>query len=180
MADELFDKSTALVIVDMLNDFVRPGAPLRVQGAEALVPAIRRGIEAARRAGSLVLYLCDSHRPDDLEFRAWPGHAVRGTEGAQVIEELKPGPEDPVVEKRRFSGFFGTELDLVLRERHIRRLLLTGILTDICVYHTAVDATQLAYQVLVAGNAVAAATKEDHDFALRQMERLLKVKLVEL
>jgi nicotinamidase-related amidase len=180
MSDQAFDQSTALLIVDMLNDFVKPGAPLRVEGAEALVPAIQRAIAAARQAGSLVLYLCDSHRPDDREFRAWPAHAVRGSEGAQVIEELKPGPDDPVVEKRRFSGFFGTELDMVLRERGIRRLVLTGILTDICVYHTAVDATQLAYDVLVAKNAVAAATKEDHDFALRQMERLLRVKVVEL
>ena len=178
--DQIFDRPTALVIIDMLNDFVRPGAPLRVEGAESLIPANRRGIEAARKAGSLVLYLTDAHLPDDLEFRAWPAHAVRGTEGGKVIEELAPEATDVVVPKRRFSGFFGTELDLQLREHRIQRLVLTGILTDICVYHTAVDAVQMAYEVLVAKNAVAAVTQEDHDFALRQMERLLKVGLIEL
>jgi nicotinamidase-related amidase len=123
---------------------------------------------AARNAGSLVLYLTDAHLPDDLEFRAWPAHAVRGTEGGKVIERLAPEPQDVVVPKRRFSGFFGTELDLQLRERRIQRLVLTGVLTDICVYHTAVDAVQMAYEVLVAKNAVAAATQEDHDFAIAE------------
>ena len=178
--ERVFDRSTVFVVIDMLNDFVRPGAPLRVEGAESLVPAIRRGMDAARKVGSLVLYLTDAHLPDDLEFRAWPAHAVRGTEGGRVIEELAPKPGDVVVPKRRFSGFFGTELDLQLREHHVQRLVLTGILTDICVYHTAVDAVQMAYEVVVARNAVAAATQEDHDFALRQMERLLKVRLIEL
>jgi nicotinamidase-related amidase len=180
MPDAIFDTNTSLLVIDMLNDFVRADAPLPVPGAEALVPAIQRGIQAARKGGAGVVYLCDSHRPDDLEFRAWPPHAVRGASGAQVVAELAPQPGDPVVHKRRFSGFFGTELDMVLRERGIRRLVLTGVLTDICVYHTAVDATQLCYAVLVARNAVAAATTEDHQFALKQLERLLQAGLVEL
>ncbi len=180
MAEQLFDGATAFVIVDMLNDFVRPGAPLRVEGAEALIPIIARGRQAARQAGAKVVYLCDAHRPDDPEFRAWPPHAVRGSQGAQVVEELAPEAEDTVIPKRRFSGFFGTDLDLNLRERGLRRLLICGILTDICVYHTAADAAQLAYEVLVAKNAVAAATEEDHQFALKQMARLLKVRLAEL
>jgi nicotinamidase-related amidase len=142
--------------------------------------SIRGGIEAARKAGGLVLYLTDSHMAGDQEFRAWPAHAVRGGEGGKVIDELAPGSNDILVPKRRFSGFFGTELDLQPREHHIHRLVLTGILTDICVYHTAVDAVQLTYEVLVARNAVLAATRGDHDFALKQMERLLRVRLVEL
>jgi nicotinamidase/pyrazinamidase len=180
MAEPIFDVSTAFIIVDMLNDFVRPGAPLRVEGAQALIPIIARGRQAARQASAQVLYLCDAHRPDDPEFRAWPPHAVRGSPGAQVVEELAPGPQDIVIPKRRFSGFFGTDLDLNLRERGLRRLVICGLLTDICVYHTAADAAQLAYEVLVAKNAVAAATEEDNQFALKQMERLLKVRLVEL
>lgn len=180
MAADLFDATTGFVIVDMLNDFVRPGAPLRVEGAEALIPVIARGRQAARQAGAKLVYLCDAHRPDDPEFRAWPPHAVRGSKGAQVVEELAPDPDDIVVPKRRFSGFFGTDLDLNLRERGLRRLVICGILTDICVYHTAADATQLAYEVMVAKNAVAAATGEDNRFALKQMERLFGAKLVEL
>lgn len=174
------DQQAALLVIDMLNDFVRPDAPLRVEWAAGLVPAIQRGLAAARRAGAAVIYLCDAHAPDDQEFRAWPPHAVKGTEGAQVIAELAPEPRDAVIPKRRFSGFFATDLDLALRERGIRRVILSGLLTDICVYHTAVDAAQLAYQVEVAANATAAAEPQHHEFALQQMARLLRASLVEL
>lgn len=180
MANHTFDPSRALLIVDMLNDFVQPGAPLRVEAAEALIPTIARAAQAARRARAPVIYLCDSHRPDDPEFRAWPPHAVAGTPGAQVVPALAATEGDIVIPKRRFSGFFGTDLDLSLREREVRHLTICGILTDICVYHTAADATQLHYRVAVARNAVAAAAPEQHDFALRQMERLFGVELIEL
>jgi nicotinamidase-related amidase len=180
MIQQGFGESTALVIVDMLNDFVLEGAPLRVEAAQQLIPAISRGRDAARRAGSPVFYLCDAHRPDDPEFQAWPRHAVAGTPGAQVIDQLRPAEEDVVIRKRRFSGFFGTDLDLHLRERRIGRLVICGVLTDICVYHTAADAAQLAYRVAVATNATAAATSEQHAFALKQMVRLFGAQMLEL
>lgn len=180
MSADVFDEHTAFVIVDMLNDFVRPGAPLRVEEAESLIPTIVGAKQAARSAGATVIYLCDAHRRDDPEFRDWPPHAVAGTEGARVVDELALEEEDVVIRKRRFSGFFGTDLDLHLRERGIRRLVICGILTDICVYHTAADAAQRAYQVAVGGNAVAAAGREEHDFALKQMERLFGAEVVEL
>jgi nicotinamidase/pyrazinamidase len=178
MAGLDFSSDTALLIADMLNDFVRPGGALLVPGAEALVPAIRRAVEAAHAGGSPVIYLCDSHRPDDHEFEAWAPHGVPGTWGAEIIPELAPGPGDLIVRKRRFSAFFGTELDMVLRERGVRHLVLAGVLTDICIYHTAVDAFELQYAVTILENAVAAADREDHEFALKQAKRLLKARVV--
>jgi nicotinamidase-related amidase len=173
-----FTPKTALLIVDMLNDFVLEGAPLQVPGARSLVPAIARARRAARAAGSPVFYLCDAHRPDDPEFKAWPPHCVEGTPGARVIEELAPAKGDVVIPKRRFSGFFGTDLDLHLRERGLRRLVICGLLTDICVYHTAADARQLGYQVAILEDGVAALRAEEHEFALGQMQRLFGAKLV--
>jgi nicotinamidase/pyrazinamidase len=180
LRDDIFDESTALLVIDMLNDFVRPEGALRVEGAQDVVPAIQRWIARARAAGSAVVYLTDAHRPDDAEFRAWPPHAVAGSPGAAVIDELAPRPEDLVIPKRRYSAFFGTGLEVTLREHGIRRLVFTGVLTDICVYHTAVDAFMGAYDVVVAEDACAAATPEDHAFALRQMQRLLQARLVRL
>ncbi len=180
MAEKIFDKSTGLLIVDMLNDFIRPDGVLPVPNGEALIPAVARARRAATKAGSTVFYLCDAHREDDPEFRAWPPHAVAGTPGAQVVEELAPAKGDVVIPGRRFSKFFGTGLDVHLRERGITRVVLCGVYTDICVYHTAADACQLTYEVVIARNAVAAVTEEEHSFALRQMERLFKAKLVEL
>jgi len=176
----IFDGSTALLIVDMLNDFVRPDGALPVPKAEAIIPAIERARRAAREAGAILFYVCDAHRPDDPEFGEWPPHAVAGTQGARVVEELAPGPEDVVVPKRRFSGFFGTDLDLHLRERRIGRIVLCGVLTDICIYHTAADAHQHRYEIAVVRDGVAAATDEEHEFALRQMERLFATKLVDI
>jgi nicotinamidase-related amidase len=176
----IFDGSTALLIVDMLNDFVRPDGALLVPKAEAIIPAIERARRAARGAGATLVYLCDAHRKDDPEFGEWPPHAVAGTQGARVVDELVPGPDDVVIAKRRFSGFFGTDLDLHLRERGIGRIILCGVLTDICIYHTAADAHQHGYEVAVIRNGVAAATDEEHGFALRQMERLFGTKLLDI
>src|SRR3990172_4472240 len=95
----LFEPGTALLIVDMLNDFVREGAPLRVPEAEKTIPVIQCVRAMAHSAGAPVIYLCDSHRPDDPEFRAWGPHALRGTKGAEVIVELTPRPDDIVIRK---------------------------------------------------------------------------------
>jgi len=180
METELFDRQTAFIVADMINDFVRPGGALLVEGAAGLIPAVRRGLQAAHAAGAMVIYMVDSHRPDDHEFAVWPPHGLPGSWGREIVEELTPQPEDVVLPKRRFSSFFGTELDIVLREHGIRRVVLAGVLTDICVYHTAVDAFQLNYEVAIAENAVAAATSEDHDYALRQAKRLLQARIVAL
>src|SRR3990172_3091427 len=85
---------TALVVVDMLNDFVRPGAPLEVPETRAILPALRRRIRKARREGELVVYVCGSHRKDDPEFArmGWPPHAVEGTPGAGGGASLAPAP----------------------------------------------------------------------------------------
>jgi nicotinamidase-related amidase len=98
-------RSAALIVVDMLNDFVLPGAPIEVPAARAILPAIRRRIDQAREAGMPVLYLCDAHAEDDPEFRIWPAHAVKGTVGAAIVDELKPRPEDLIVEKTTYSAF---------------------------------------------------------------------------
>lgn len=165
---------TALLVIDMLNDFVLEGAPLEVPDARKIVVSIRAQIEKARERNIPIFYLCDRHRADDPEFKVWPRHAVQGTPGAEVIAELAPAEGDCVVPKVSYSGFFQTDLDARLRTSGIEHLILTGCVTNICVLYTAVDAYMRGYTVDVPEDCVAGLNEDDHRFALRQIREVLK------
>lgn len=168
---------SALVVIDMLNDFAHPEGVLYSPSVRDIIPHIKEKIEEARQKGWEVIYICDAHRPDDAEFQTFPPHCVEGRWGSEVVEELKPRERDVIVKKRRFSGFFGTDLDLVLREKGIEELHLTGCLTDICVLFTCADAYFRGYKVFVSQRATAALTPEDHQNALKLMKKAFEVEL---
>ncbi|UCE79610.1 MAG: cysteine hydrolase [Nitrospiraceae bacterium] len=170
----------ALLIIDMLNDFVLKGAPLEVPEARKVIPKIKKEIQRAHRNKYPVLYLCDSHMPDDVEFRkfGWPVHAVRGTSGAEVIRELKPGKKDVIITKKTYSGFYQSKLQSVLKKKRIHSLRLTGCVTHICVLFTAADAVLRDYAVSVVQDGVAGIASKDHNAALRIMKNVLGAKLI--
>ncbi|TFF91544.1 cysteine hydrolase [Candidatus Thorarchaeota archaeon] len=167
---ELDAERTAIIVVDMLNDFVRDDGALVVPGAKKLIPNQQRILKAARKSRAKVIYLTDNHLPDDDEFEKWPPHAVVGTEGAEVIDELKPEEGDRVIPKRRYSGFFGTDLDITLRESDIETLVLVGVLTDICVMYTSADASAKDYDVIAVEDATDSSKRENHEFAIEHMK----------
>jgi len=168
----------ALLVIDMLRDFVEKGAPLEVPAARVIVPYLQKRIQEARQKGAAVIYICDAHRSDDEEFAKWPSHALQGSRGGEVIEELKPGREDFTVHKRRYSGFLGSDLELLLRELKVEKIYITGILTNICVFFTAAEASMRDYEVVVFANSVAALCENDHQFALDQLRRVLKIQVL--
>lgn len=170
----------ALLIIDMLNDFVLKGAPLEVPGTRKIVQNIKREINKARAEGNPVIYVCDTHAQDDKEFFkfGWPTHAVKGTKGAEVVDELKPRKGDFIIQKSSYSGFYNTDLDETLKRLGIDSLRLTGCVTNICVMFTASDAVLRDYKVTVVEDSVAGLTKEDHDAAIRIMKNVLGVKIV--
>lgn len=174
-------KNEALLVIDMLNDFVLPGAPLEVPETRAVTGAIRREVERARAAGDHIIYLCDTHEQQDKEFSkfSWPPHAVKGTQGAEIIAELKPRTADIVIPKTTYSGFFGTALEETLKKLGVNALRITGCVTHICVLFTASDAVLRDYAVTVVRDGVAGIAKEDHDAALRIMETVLGVTIVQ-
>jgi nicotinamidase-related amidase len=169
----------ALLVIDMLNDFILPGAPLEVPDARRAVPAVRREIERARAEGRPVVFVCDAHDPGDPEFArfGWPPHAVAGTRGAEVVDDLKPEARDTIVAKRSYSGFHDTDLTRVLEGLGVRRLRLTGCVTHICVLFTASDAVLRGYAVTVVEDAVAGLDPEDHRAALRIMKTVLGARM---
>jgi nicotinamidase-related amidase len=173
-------KKEALLIIDMLNDFVLPGAPLEVPETRNIIKNIQREIQAARAVGKPVIYVCDTHLPNDKEFTkfGWPPHAVKGSKGAEIIEDLRPASEDTVIAKTSYSSFYGTNLEETLRGLDVDSLRLTGCVTHICIMFTAYEAGLLDYAVTVVQNGVAGIAKEDHDAALRIMKNVMGVNLV--
>ena len=169
----------AILVIDVLNDFVKPGGSLRVERAERIIPRLRALLEWARRRGIPVIYACDAHRKGvDAELRLWGDHAIEGTWGAQVVEELEPKENDFVVKKRRYSAFFGTHLDLLLRELGVSTLILTGLVTSVCVQHTAADAYFRGYELIVVRDCCEALSEEDHERALDYMRRVYGARIM--
>ncbi|MBI5749010.1 MAG: cysteine hydrolase [Nitrospinae bacterium] len=170
----------ALLIIDMLNDFVLEGAPLEVPEARKAIPQIKKEIEKAKAEGKPAIYICDAHAPDDKEFAnfGWPPHAVKGTKGAEVVDELKPEKGDIVIEKTTYSGFYNTKLGETLKRLNVDSLKLTGCVTHICIMFTASDAVLRGYKVTVVENGVAGLAKEDHDAALRIMKNVMRVNII--
>ena len=170
----------ALLIIDMLNDFVLEGAPLEVPDTRKIIAVIKKEIKEAREKHNQIIYVCDSHDPDDREFSkfGWPAHAVRGTEGAKVVNELRPQEGDIVIGKTTYSGFHNTELEEVLRKLSVGNLRLTGCVTHICIMFTASDAVLMDYKVTVVKDGIAGLAPEDHDAALRIMKNVMGVNIV--
>ncbi len=169
----------ALLVIDMLSDFVDEGGSLYCGPASrAILPFVAGEIERARRAGEPVLFVADRHLADDPEFEMFPPHCVAGTPGAEVVRELSPRAEDVVIPKRRYSAFYGTDLDLHLRELGVGELVLVGVCTNICVFFTAADARMRGYRVTVLRRGVASFDREAHEFALGQMEKVLGAKVI--
>jgi nicotinamidase-related amidase len=163
---------TALVVVDMQNDFAHAQGALFVPDAPATVPVIARLLERARAAGARVVYTQDWHSPDDPEFAIWPVHAVAESWGAEILAELKPRPGETVIKKARYDGFYGTPLGHLLHLWGLKTLVVCGTVANICVLHTAGSAALRWYQVVVPEDAVSALTPFDLAASLRQVSFL--------
>jgi nicotinamidase-related amidase len=171
----------AVIVLDMLNDFVTGG--LKCERAEHIIPNLKKLLVAARRNRVPVIYSNDAHLPVDEEVvERWGRHAIKGTEGAEVIPELKPQKKDYVVEKRTYSGFHETGLDMLLRSLYrgegVRMVILTGLHTNICVRHTAADAFFRGYKIIVAKDGVEAFTQEDQVQGLRYLKDIYNAKVL--
>ncbi|MFN2588655.1 MAG: isochorismatase family protein [Actinomycetota bacterium] len=183
-----YDSSTALIVVDVQNDFATPAGSLYVQEGETIVPVINDEIERARRAGAAVVYTQDWHPPSTPHFERdggiWPVHCVGGTWGAEFHPDLVF--EGEVVRKGSqgddgYSGFTerdpasgqekATPLEEVLRDKGIRRIVVVGLATDYCVRATVLDALARGFDVTVVGNAIRPVEREpgDADAAVREM-----------
>lgn len=170
---DLDPRTTALVVVDMQNDFVAPEGSLHVPDAQATVPVIADLIRRFRVAGAHVVFTQDTHRDGDPEFAIWPPHAVEGTPGHAIVDELHPLPDDTVIRKPRYDAFYGTPLDHLLRQWRVGTLVICGTVANICVHYTASSAALRWYDVVIPRDATSALDPFDLAASLRQTTSLL-------
>ena len=159
---------TALVVIDMQNDFVQRGGSLLVPDAEATIPAIRRLLELARLNRMRVVYGQDTHHRGDPEWEMWPEHCLEGSWGWEIIAELAPGVDDTVLRKVRYDAFFGTSLDYLLRLWGVDTLIICGTVANIGVQYTAASAALRWYHVVIPRDAISALEPFDLEASLRQ------------
>lgn len=148
-----------MVVLDMIQDHLTPGKPMEVPRARAIVPALQKHLAGARAKGIPIVYVCDTHPPDDADFRDWPVHAVEGTPGADPWPDLAPLRGDHLIRKRTYSAFTQSSFGPLLDELGADELLLTGCLTEIGVSATAHDALQRGFVVTIPPDAQAGASE---------------------
>jgi nicotinamidase-related amidase len=170
---ELPAGKSAVIVVDMQNDFVKPGGSLVVPAAAGTVANIRALVANARRHEVRVVYTQDTAVENDPEFDIWPEHCRPNTWGWEIVEELAPKPGDTVFRKNRYDGFYGTGLDHYLtRLWKIEHLVIVGTVSNICVLHTAASAGLRWFHVVVPADGISALTPFDQALTLRQVSSL--------
>ncbi len=146
--------TTALVVLDMLNDFV--SGVLANDAARPTIDPIAQLAERARAADDwIVVYANDAHHTGDFELAVFGEHAMAGTSGAQVVDDLAPRDGDIVVPKRAYSAFTATDLDMTCRVHEVERLVVVGQHTDCCCRHTSYDAFVRGLDVTIVSDATA-------------------------
>jgi nicotinamidase/pyrazinamidase len=184
-----YDGSTALIVVDVQNDFADPRGGLSVSGGEAIIPRLNDEVARAREAGATVVYTQDWHPESTPHFEkdggVWPVHCVRGTWGAELHPALRVIGERVRKGQHGEDGYSGftmrdpesgaerpTELEQLLRSADVERVVVAGLATDYCVRATALDAVRLGFETAVLTDAIAAVNLEpdDGERALAEMQ----------
>ena len=169
----------ALIINDMENDFVDEKGALRVDAAATCVEPIIRLKAKMKKEGSPVIYVCDTHFKGDKEFEKWGPHTVEGTWGADIINKLQPDNDDYIIKKWRYSAFYATPLNMLLRQLKVDTIVLTGVLTDVCIQHTAADAYYRGYKTIVPTSCTATITEERKQYALDFIAQMYDAEIVD-
>ena len=164
---------TAMIVVDMQNDFVATGAPMETPAARAMVPKLADALRICRDAEVRVDYTAHVHRRDGCDMGLFddmhPTIANRdalvdGTPGVEIYPDLAPAPGEHVIKKHRYSGFFGTDLDIILREWGTDTVIISGTTTENCCHATARDAMFRNYRVVFLSDATATYDYPDRGF----------------
>lgn len=167
-----------LLVIDMLNDFMDPAGALYCgDEARKIIPAVKALVTSFIAGSRPVIYLRDAHAEDDKEFELFSRHAVKDSWGSQIIPELQPPAGSLVVDKTRFSGFYGNRLGEILAAARPDEVWISGVCTSICVMDTAGDSRNRDYPVVIPVDAVADFDLQAHEMALKRMLRVYGVKL---
>jgi nicotinamidase-related amidase len=176
------NEKTALVIVDMIKAFVEPktaegDCALYMPKAKELIPNINKIIEGLGPE-DIIVHVNDSHKKKDEEFIKFPAHAIKGTEQSQVAEGFIYSNKKPrSIVKTRFSGFFRTDLQRYLYSQGVKKIIIVGVATEVCILHTVMDANMRNYDITVKENSITGITQEAHMAIISYMQNILRVKV---
>jgi nicotinamidase-related amidase len=172
-------ENTAVIVVDMQNDFVKEGGSLLVPAAKEAIKNIKSLVDNARMKNVRVVYTQDTHFDGDKEWEIWPVHCKKGSNGWKIIDELKPADGEMVFEKNRYDGFYETQLEHYLSHVWgIKNLVIVGTVSSICVLHTAASAGLRWYNLVIPADGISALTDFDQAMTLRQVSTLYTGKIV--
>lgn len=168
----------ALIIIDMQNDFIAEGAPIECPGGRDIIPNIQKAKAWAKSNGIPVFYTQEMHRFQKVDYgleleRNEPQHCLEGSKGVEIIHELKPEDDDFVIIKRRYSGYYLTDLEVLMKSFNKKGLILTGAATNVCVYATALDAMQRDVHAIVLSDGVAGTSIELHEAFLKNIDYVI-------
>ena len=170
---------TALVVVDMQNDFVKEDGTLVVPDAQATIPKVKSLLDFARGSGMKVIFTQDTHEEGDPEWEIWPEHVRKGSWGWEIVDEVRPLEGELVLNKVRYDAFYGTHLDHALRIWGVRTLVICGTVANICVHYTAASAALRWFEVVIPKDATSALDPFDLEASLRQTSFLFAGKITE-
>lgn len=168
----------ALIIIDMQNDFISEEAPIECPGGRDIVPNLQKLRNWAKKNDIPVFYTKETHREQKVDYgleleRSEPEHCLEGTKGAEIISELTPKGYEFVIIKRRYSAYYLTDLEVLMREFGKKTLIITGVATNVCVYATALDAMQRDVHVVVVSDGVAGTNIELHKAFLQNIKYVI-------
>ena len=171
--------SNVVLVVDMLKGFLEPGYNLYHAESREIIPNVHRLVSQELEAGADILFVSDHHDPDDLEFQVFPVHCVMGTDETEVVPELSEFlTGSNMIPKKRYSGFFNTDLADRLVQLAPEKLVICGVATNVCVLHTTSDARNRDYPVEVYSDCVSGPDTEAHRWALSHLQRVLGAKVI--
>jgi len=163
---QLKREASALLVIDMQEFFLDPQSPTFTCGGLAILPNVKRLIEGFRAAKRPVIYTRHVHRADGSDAGImgwwWEGMCVEGSPESEMHHDLAPQPGEPVILKRRYSAFYNTDLETVLRGFKVEDLVITGIMTNLCCETTARDAYMRDYRVFIPADATGSVCEEMH------------------
>jgi nicotinamidase-related amidase len=168
----------ALIVVDMLNDYRHEDADRLLPAVRSAVPRIRALLDAARDAGVLTVYVNDNHGDWTAGRRALSEHALRGA-APSLVEPVLPADDVPFLVKARHSAFYETQLEYLLNERKVDRVVITGQVTEQCILYSALDAYVRHFGVTVPRDAVAHIHEDLADAALTMMARNMRAEVAD-
>ena len=177
---EMIEGKAAILVIDVQYDFIKEDGAIPCVGGRDMVPRINRLTDAGRKAGIPVIFTQEFHRKEKMDFgRELDGaesyHCMEGTEGVEIVKELKIERGDYVIKKPRYSAFLKTDLELLLNGLGVMpgdTLIIVGDATNVCVHYTSAEAHQLDYRIRVVEECCAGTSLEEHEASLTAIEYL--------